>query len=149
MDVILHQLGELLLKAVPTFLLVVILNFYLKSVFFKPLQKVLKQRYDATGGARKLAEESTARAAQKTAEYEAAVRAARSEAYRAQEQVQRELQEQHAAQIAAARQRAEAMVKEARAGIAAEMETAKAGLSGQAEALAGQIAESILRRSAA
>ena len=91
MGAILHQLGELLLNAVPTFILVVILNFYLKSVFFKPLEKVLKQRYEATGGARKLAEESTERAAKKTAVYEAAVRAARSEAYRVQEQLQRQL----------------------------------------------------------
>ena len=69
MGAILHQLGELLLKAVPTFILVVILNFYLKSVFFKPLENVLKQRYEATGGARKLAQESTERAAKKTADH--------------------------------------------------------------------------------
>ena len=77
MDKILHQLGELLLTALPTFFLILFLNYYLKFVFFKPLEKALRQRYDATEGARKLAEESLQRAAAKTAEYEATLRAAR------------------------------------------------------------------------
>ncbi len=149
MDVILHQLGQLLLKAVPTFILVVLLQFYLKSVFFKPLEKVLKQRYDATEGARKAAEESLARASAKAAEYEAAMRAARTEVYQAQEQIHRQLQEREAAQIAGARQRADAAIKAAREEIAKDVEAAKASLQRESEALAGQIAESILRRSAA
>jgi F-type H+-transporting ATPase subunit b len=149
MDVILHQLGELLLKAVPTFILVVLLQFYLKSVFFKPLEKVLHQRYEATEGARKAAEESLARAAAKAGEYEAAMRAARSEVYRAQEQIYKQLQDKEAAQIAEARQRADAALKAARADIAKDVEAAKASLAAESETLAGQIAESILRRSAA
>src|ERR1044071_8128227 len=108
MDVILHQLGQLLLKAVPTFLLVILLQFYLKRVFFRPLEKVLHQRYEATEGARKAADESLARAAAKTAEYEAALRAARTEVYQSQEQLHKQLQEREAAQIAEARARADA-----------------------------------------
>ena len=91
MDVILHQLGELLLKALPTFILVVLLHFYLKSVFFKPLEKVLHKRYEATEGARKQAAESLERAAAKTTEYENALRAARTELYRQQEQIHKQM----------------------------------------------------------
>jgi F-type H+-transporting ATPase subunit b len=149
MDVILHQLGELLLKAIPTFLLVVLLSFYLKSVFFKPLEKVLQQRYDATEGARKLAEQSMERAAAKTQEYEAALRAARAELYQAQEQAHKQLQDQAAAQIAAARREAEHTVEQARQGIAKEAEAAKASLAAESENLANQIADAILRRSVA
>jgi len=149
MDVILQQLGELLLKAAPTFILVVLLQFYLKRVFFKPLERVLQQRYEATEGARKAAEESLARAAAKAGEYEAAMRAARSEVYLAQEQIYKQLQEQEAAQIAEARQRAEAAVKAAKADLAKDVDAAKASLGRESEALANQIAESILRRSAA
>ena len=69
MDAILRDLSGILLRAVPTFLLVIFLHFYLKSVFFGPMQQVLRKRYEATEGARKLADESLARAAQKTAEY--------------------------------------------------------------------------------
>src|SRR5205085_2833862 len=51
MDAMLHALGGILLRAVPTFLLLIALTYYLKSVFFKPLEKVLHQRYEATEGA--------------------------------------------------------------------------------------------------
>src|SRR5689334_6819243 len=124
MDVILHQLGQLLLKAVPTFILVVLLQFYLKRVFFKPLEKVLHQRYEATEGARKAAEDSLARASAKTAEYEAALRAARTEVYQSQDQLHKQLQERETAQVAEARKRADAAVKAARADIAKDVEEA-------------------------
>ena len=78
MEATLHALGGILLRAVPTFLLVLLLNFYLKSAFFKPLQKIFDERYRVTEGARKLAEQSMERAAAKAAEYEAAMRAARA-----------------------------------------------------------------------
>jgi F-type H+-transporting ATPase subunit b len=149
MDVILHQLGELLLKAVPTFVIVVLLNFYLKAMFFKPLERVLNQRYEQTEGARKLAEESLQRAAAKTAEYEAALRGARGEVYHAQEQLHKQLQEQHSRQIGEARRAAEAAVQRARQQIAADVEAAKTGLERDSELLANQIAETILRRRAA
>src|SRR3954447_25225793 len=149
MDVILNQLGELLLKAAPTFILVVLLQFYLKRVFFRPLESVLQKRYEATEGARKAAEESLARAAAKAGEYEAAMRAARSEVYKAQEQIYKQLQDQEAAQIAEARQRTDAATKVAKAEIATDVEAAKASLGRESEVLANQIAESILRRSAA
>src|SRR6185295_5051195 len=98
MDAILQQLGELLLKAIPTFLLVVFLNYYLKAVFFRPLEKVLQRRYEATEGARKLAAESLERAAAKTAEYEAAIRGARTDLYKTQEQLVKQMQDKQAAQ---------------------------------------------------
>ena len=66
MDAMLHALGGILLRAVPTFLLVILLHFYLKIVFFKPLEKVLNQRDQSTAGARKLAEGSLQQAAAKT-----------------------------------------------------------------------------------
>ena len=149
MDVILQQLGQLLLKAVPTFILVVLLQFYLKRVFFKPLAKVLQQRYNATEGARKAAEESLARASAKAAEYEAAIRSARAELYQAQEQFHEQLQEQEAAQIAEARRRAETVIAAAKAELAKDVAAARASLAGDSDQLANQIAESVLRRSAA
>lgn len=149
MDQILRQLGELLLKAIPTFLLVVFLSVYLKRVFFKPLEKVLAQRYEATEGARKLAEESLQRAAAKAAEYEAAMREARADVYRQQEVIHKNLQEQAAAQIAEARKRSEAMVELAKQQIAEQAEAAKGSLERDSDLLAAQIADTVLRRSAA
>jgi F-type H+-transporting ATPase subunit b len=145
----LSALGEILLKAVPTFLLVVLLHFYLKKIFFQPMEKVLRKRFDVTEGARKLADQSLARASARTAEYEAAIRAARSEVYQAQDKLNKQLQESHAAQIAAARQVAEAGVREAKAQLARDVEEAKLNLGRDSETLANEIAESILRGNAA
>lgn len=149
MDKILHQLGELLLTALPTFLLLIFLTYYLKLMFFAPLEKVLRQRYDATEGARKLADQAFERAATKTAEYEATLRTARFEIYQAQEHAYKEFQERAAAEVAEARNRSEAAIRAAKRQLAEEVEAAKASLAKDSDALASQIAESILRRRAA
>ena len=145
----LHALGGILLRAVPTFLLVILLHFYLKIVFFKPLEKVLHQRYEATEGARKLAEQSLEQAAAKTASYEAQLRAAKAEMYQAQEQLHKQLQEREAAAVAEARARAEAAIKLAKQQLAADVDAAKTTIATDSESLANQIAETILRRNAA
>jgi F-type H+-transporting ATPase subunit b len=149
MESTLHDLGEILLKAVPTFFLVILLHFYLKFMFFKPMEKVLHQRYMATEGARKLAKESLELAAAKVAEYEAALRAANNELYLAQERVNKELQQKETEAVAAARQNAEAAVEKAKAQLAQDTVLAKASLEEQSEKLAGEIADTLLRRSAA
>jgi len=149
MDKTVHQLGELLLTALPTFLLLIFLTYYLKVVFFKPMEDVLRRRYEATEGARKLAEQSLERAAAKTAEYEATLRKARGEIYQAQEQAYREMQERAAGQIAEARTRADEAIREARRQLAEDVEAAKASLANESNALANQIAESLLGRRAA
>src|SRR5690348_10626754 len=131
MDLILHQLAELLLKAIPTFVLVLVLHFYLKFVFFKPLGKVLHERYEATEGARKRADESLERASATVAKYEAAMRAARSEVYQQQEQIHKQLQEREAAELAEARRQAETAIQEARSALAQDVEGAKAKLSAE------------------
>ena len=149
MDAMLHALGEILLRAVPTFLLLIFLHFYMKSVFFKPLEKVLHARYEATEGARKLAQESLARAADKAGQYESALFAAKSEIYQAQEEAFRDLQDQQSAAVAGARAAAEAEIQQARALLAADIAQAKTTLAAESDALAGRIADAILRRSAA
>ncbi|MGA2134085.1 MAG: ATP synthase F0 subunit B [Bryobacteraceae bacterium] len=149
MEATLRALSGILLHAIPTFLLVFFLHFYLKYMFFKPLGKVLEARYEATDGARKRAAESLEKAAAKTAEYEAALRAARAEIYQKQEQLHRQLQEEQAAQVNAARAQAEAAVREAKTQIQAEIEQAKKDLAADSDALANQIAETILKRGVA
>lgn len=149
MDQILRQLGELLLKAIPTFLLVVFLSFYLKRMFFKPLERVLAERYAATEGARKLAEESFQHASAKAAEYETAMREARADVYRQQEEIHRKLQDQAAAQIAEARKRSEAAIEAAKQQIAQEAAAAKVALKSESDQLAARIADTVLRGSAA
>jgi F-type H+-transporting ATPase subunit b len=149
MDATLRALTGILLNAIPTFIILLVIFAYLKWMFFKPMGKVLHDRYELTEGARKMAEESMKRAEAKTAEYEAALRAARSENYKAQERQYAELQQRQAEELAAARERAENSIREARQVIAKDVESAQARLAAESDALAAQIAESLLRRSAA
>jgi F-type H+-transporting ATPase subunit b len=146
MDATLHALGGILLRALPTFFLVVLLHFYLKYVFFRPLERVLRDRYEATGGARKLAEASLAKAGEKAAHYEAALREVRAEVYQEQERLRRQMLQEQAEAIHAARARAGVMVAEAKAQIEAEAAEARRSLEAQAEVLATEIAERLLAR---
>jgi F0F1-type ATP synthase membrane subunit b/b' len=113
------------------------------------MERMLRQRFELTEGARKLAEQALARASARTSEYEAALRAARSEIYQAQEQFYRQLQDSQSAQIAAARESAEAAVHSAKAQLARDVEAAKLSLAQASELLAGEIADSILTGNAA
>jgi F-type H+-transporting ATPase subunit b len=149
MESTLAALGGLLLKALPTFFLVLLLHFYLKYIFFKPLQRVLDERYAATEGAKKQAEESLQMAAAKTAEYEEAMRAARAEVYQEQERLFQQLEEERKQELRSARERAGAAIQEAKAALAKDVEEARRTLSSDSEALANQIAKSILSRRAA
>ena len=149
MDATLRALGEILLKAVPTFLLVLLLYAYLTRVFFRPLEKVLEKRYQANQGARKLAEESQARATAKIAEYEAAMRAARGEIYQELGKLRSQLQVERNAALESARQQAETRVAAAKRELEDEVATLKQSLAGESDLLASQIAESVLRRSTA
>jgi F-type H+-transporting ATPase subunit b len=149
MEATLNALGQILLQALPTFFLVLLLHQYLKAVFFKPLERVLAERGEATEGARKKAAESLERAAAKAAAYEESLRVARNEIYREHEEVRRKWLNEQTAQILAARTHADAAVKEAKVRLAAEAEAAKASLETDSRVLADQIARTILHRRAA
>ena len=146
MEATLHALGEILVQALPTFFLVLLLFIYLRAMFFRPLERVLAERKEATEGARKKAAEALDRAQAKAAAYEEKIRAARNDLYREQEEVRRKLRDDQTAQIAAARQSAEAAVKEAKAQIALEASQAKAALAANSQLLADQITKAILQR---
>jgi F-type H+-transporting ATPase subunit b len=144
MESVLASLGALLLRALPTFFLVLLLHFYLKAIFFKPLEAALKERKAATSGVRKLAEEAIANAERKAAEYEAALRAARSELYKEQEAMRAKWREDQTAAVAQMRRQVEAQVAEARRRIQREQQEARASLESRSEALAEEIARAIL-----
>jgi F-type H+-transporting ATPase subunit b len=149
MDATLHALGQILLRAVPTFFLVLLVHFYLKFMFFRPMRKLLHQRYEATEGARRLAEQSLEQAAAKTGGYERALREASAEIYESNEKLRKQLQEQQESELHAARHEAESQVAAAKTELAKDVEAAKVGLGHDTEMLANQITESILSRSAA
>ena len=146
MEETLRALGGLLVQAIPTFLIVLLLYFYLKLMYFRPLERVLAARYEATEGARQRAEESLVRASAKAAEYDASLSAAKAEIYREQEAFHQSLRQEQAQAVEEARQSAAAVVREGNRHLEAELAAAQESLRQSASTLADQIAESILRR---
>jgi len=144
MDAILTALGGLLLRAMPTFFLLLLLHFYLKRMFFRPLDKVLDARRQATEGARAAAQASLDSASHKRADYEAAIRDSRADIYHEQEDNRRKWREEQAAAMEQSRRSASETVKQARAQIADEAAQATQSLAADSERLAGEITEAIL-----
>ena len=73
-----HQIGELFLRAVPVALIVLVFYFVLKALFFKPILAVMAEREARTSGAQKSAEAAQAAAAKKVRQYEEALRQAKA-----------------------------------------------------------------------
>jgi F-type H+-transporting ATPase subunit b len=86
MDEILHQLGGLVLGAVPTMILFVILVVAYGALVRRPLERILAERSARTTGAMEQARASISAAEAKTADYEDRLRRAKADLYAAREQ---------------------------------------------------------------
>jgi F-type H+-transporting ATPase subunit b len=146
MEQTLQALSGILLKAVPTILLLIVLHFYLKAMLFRPLQKMLSEREALTAGARRAAEASLAAAERKAEDYEAKFRDARAEVYREQEETRRVWIEDQAKQIAAGQARTAETLAAARKQMEVEKASAKASLVDTSAAMADKIATTVLAR---
>jgi F-type H+-transporting ATPase subunit b len=145
----LNALGGILLKAIPTIILLIILHFYLKAVLFGPLDRIMQKRRDLTEGARKTAEDSLAAATRKADEYEAKLRDARAAVNKQQEEIRKRWLEEQAQQVAEARTRSESTVKTAREAIAQDVAAARTSLQDTSAAVADQIVATVLGKKAA
>src|ERR1700676_3363474 len=85
MDQTLQQLGELLLGAVPTVILLALLYVLYRAIVHKPLRRVLEERRNKTEGAVEKSRADIAAAEGRTSEYEQRLREARATVFRAQE----------------------------------------------------------------
>ena len=142
-------LGDILLNAIPTFILVWILFLYTSRVFLKPLQETLRKRRESTEGLRQAAQARLALAERKTAEYQEALRVSSAELYRQQERERQKTLEQRAGILRQARQRAEEQITHARQEIRQDTEIAKKQLAQESEWMAQWITQAILGPAAA
>jgi F0F1-type ATP synthase membrane subunit b/b' len=149
MESTLQQLGQLLLKAIPTVFLLLVVHFYLKRMFFAPMAGVLAKRRAATEGLRESAEATRARAAEQLASIEAQLGKAREAIYQEQEEARRGWIGDQSAQLDAARRQAHELIHQSNQLLAAEAVGAKSQLAGAADDLADQIAQTLLKRTAA
>lgn len=145
----LNQLGGLLLSSIPAILSLLIVWVGYRWIVYGRLQQVLAERQARTEGAVQQAQEQIASAEARTAEYERKVREARAQIYQGQEARRRRTMEEREAALAEARQQADATVKQARAALEKDTLAAEAALELQADGLANQIIESVLKPAAA
>jgi F0F1-type ATP synthase membrane subunit b/b' len=149
MDKLLHDLGGIVLNALPTSIIVLILAIFIKLLYLKPLETVLAERHRLTEGARLAAEESLHSADSKIADYQAALEKARGEIYAEQAEFLRALHDEQTARTQAAKSKSDASLAEVRESLAAEAAQAREGLAAQSDQLASEIANSILGRRSA
>lgn len=145
MEQVARALGAILLRAVPTFVLVLLLYVFLKKMFFNPLEALIAKRYSETEGALKAAGETAGVAERKRSEYQQALQEARAEIFRyLGSERQRTLEECDWA-LGEARRDAEQRIEAARRQLQADVEAAKGLLRGESDELAESIARLVLK----
>ena len=137
MEHTLKQVGELLLGAVPTILLLLMLYGLYTALVYKPLKKVLAERRSRTEGAIEKARADISAAESKTFEYEAKLREAKLAVFRAQEA--------RPEAVGEARKRADALILQAKMQVQEDAAMAKQGLQTEAERLAAEIIRAVLQ----
>ena len=145
MDTTLKQVGELLLGAIPTIVLLLLLYVIYNLLVRKPLMRILDARRERTEGAVLKARAAVAAAEAKTQDYEQRLREARMAIFKTQEVRRQQAQQARAEALAHARARAQEQIREARAAIEQDIAAARGGLQAEVERLASEIIRTILR----
>ena len=145
MDQTLQQLGELLLGAVPTVILLALLYVLYTAIVHKPLRRVLEERRGKTEGAVEKSRADIAAAEARTAEYEQKLREARATVFRAQEARRQAVLQARTNALNEARSKAQAQVQAAKKDIENDRAAAEKGLPADAAALAQAIVRRVLQ----
>ncbi len=145
MDQTLRQLGELLLGAVPTVILLATLYVLYTFIVHRPLAAVLAERRRRTQGAMEKARADIAAAEARTADYEQRLREARQKVFQNQEARRQQASEVRVQAVNQARARAQEQVKQARAVIEEDKRQAMSKLQSEAARLATEIVRVVLR----
>jgi len=145
MDQTLQQLGELLLGAIPTVVLLTILYALYTVIVHKPLRAVLEERRAKTEGAIEKSKADVAAADARTSEYEQKLREARAAVFRAQEARRHAAVQARSQAVNQARSQAQSQVQSAKAAIETDRTEAQKGLQGEAEELAQEIMRRVLQ----
>ncbi len=145
MDQTLQQLGELLLKAVPTVILLALLYALYTTIVHKPLRRVLEERRNKTEGAIEKSKADIAAAEARTSEYEQKLREARAAIFRVQEAKRQAAMQARTQAVNQARAKAQTQVQAAKADIERDRAAAQKGLQGEAAELAQEIVRRVLQ----
>jgi F-type H+-transporting ATPase subunit b len=144
LDLILHQLGDLFLRSVPTVVLFLLLLMAYRLLVHAPLLKVLSERRERTTGAMAKAEAAIRAADARSQEYEAKLRAARAEIFHAREQRIQMLQRERERALEESRHVGQEKIRTARQRLEAEAGEARKALEAKADTLAADILRAII-----
>jgi len=149
MEQTLRQLGELLLGAVPTVILLAVVSLLYNFLVYRPLKAVLAERRNRTEGAMEKARADISAAEARTADYEQRLREARQKVFKALEARRQQATQARTEAVNQARARAQDQVKQARSAIEQDKKDALAKLESEAGRLASEIMRTVLRPVAA
>ena len=144
MDEILQQLVPLLIGSIPTILIFLTLVLSYKFLLHDPLLKALAERRARTEGAVERAQAAIAAADAKAQEYEARLRAARAEIFRAREARVKTWNAERENALASARNTARERVHAAKAELMMQAEGSKQEIQRGADALVADILKAVL-----
>jgi len=144
MNETLRQLGELLLGAVPTVIMLALLYVLYKAIVHKPLARVLAERRNKTEGAVEKSRADIAAADARTAEYEQRLREARAAVFRAQEAKRQAAVQARTNAVNEARNKAQTQIQAAKADIERDRAAAEKSLQAEAATLAQEIVRRVL-----
>lgn len=145
MEQTLRQLGELLIGAIPTVVLLLTLYGLYHVLVHKPLEAVLAERRKRTQGAVEKARADIGIAAQRASEYEDHLRQARLAVFKTLDNRRKQAVEARAAAVAQARERAQQQIAQAKAQLEEETAAARATLSAASDSIANQIIQTVLQ----
>ena len=145
MQEILNQLGELLLRAIPTEILLLLLWAAYIALVHKPLTRVLAERFSRTEGRVQKAQADVFVAESRTAEYENKISEAKNAIYSVQEARRTKALETRTRALHQVREQVKAQVAAARTEIAKETVAAQGRLQDESHNLAAQVIRSILK----
>ncbi|HLH30453.1 MAG TPA: ATP synthase F0 subunit B [Terriglobia bacterium] len=128
-----------------TVLYVIILYLFLSRIFFQPLVEILNKRRELIEGRMEESRKRLQVVEKRTAEYEEAIRNARTEAYRHQELQRDKALSEKAELVAKAKKEAEAAVQAGRVRLTAQAEEAQKQITVEVDSLAKKLTTAILR----
>jgi F-type H+-transporting ATPase subunit b len=144
MDLILNQLGELVLGSVPTILLFIVLVTAYGFLVRRPLDRILAERRARTSGAVEQARSAIAKAESETSVYEEKLRAAKAEIFQARDQKLKQWNAEREAALAQVRQHNQERVRGARQEIEQSAQEARLQIIRASDDLSSRVLNAVL-----
>jgi F-type H+-transporting ATPase subunit b len=144
MDLILHQLGELVLGSVPTMIFFVLLIAAYEALVRRPLERTLAERRARTSGALEQARGALSAAEAETTVYEDKLRGAKAEIFTAREQMLKRWSDERETALGEVRRSTQERVQASRREIEESAVAARAQIESTSGALTTQILRAVL-----